>query len=105
MCVWCSATIRSEYKPNGQLRKLSETLKKHAQVLEFQKPSERELCTWIARHFRAEGKLISDKLASYLIFLTGGGMTQLEGEIKKFRPTRPARKSSAQILTRWSRPF
>lgn len=52
-------------------------------VLEFQKPSERELCTWIARHFRAEGKLISDKLASYLIFLTGGGMTQLSGEIKK----------------------
>ena len=79
--VFCYDTI--EYRPNGQLRKLSDTLKKHAQVLEFQKPSERELCTWIARHFRAEGKLISDKLASYLIFLTGGGMTQLSGEIKK----------------------
>ena len=79
--VFCYDTI--EYKPNGQLRKLSDTLKKHAQVVEFQKPSERELCTWIARHFRAEGKLISDKLASYLIFLTGGGMTQLSGEIKK----------------------
>ena len=79
--VFCYDTI--EYKPNGQMRKLSDTLKKHAQVVEFQKPSERELCTWIARHFRAEGKLISDKLASYLIFLTGGGMTQLSGEIKK----------------------
>ena len=65
------------------MRKLSDTIKKRAQVLEFQKPSERELATWIARHFRAEGKTISDKLAGYLIFLTGGGMTQLEGEIKK----------------------
>ncbi|MFQ8765518.1 MAG: DNA polymerase III subunit delta [Oscillospiraceae bacterium] len=72
-----------EYKPNGQMRKLSDTIKKRAQVVEFQKPSERELTTWIARHFRAEGKTISDKLAGYLIFLTGGGMTQLEGEIKK----------------------
>lgn len=65
------------------MRKLSDTIKKRAQVVEFQKPSERELTTWIARHFRAEGKTISDKLAGYLIFLTGGGMTQLEGEIKK----------------------
>lgn len=72
-----------EYRPNGQMRKLSDTIKKRAQVVEFQKPSERELTTWIARHFRAEGKTISDKLAGYLIFLTGGGMTQLEGEIKK----------------------
>ena len=71
------------YKPNGQMRKLSDTLKKHAQVLEFQKQSERDLCVWIARHFRAEGKTISDKLAGYLVFLTGGGMTQLAGEIKK----------------------
>ena len=73
----------TEFKPNGQMRKLSDTIKKRAQILEFQKPSERELCTWIARHFRAEGKTISDQLASYLIFLTGGGMTQLTGEIKK----------------------
>ena len=72
-----------EYRPNGQLRKLSDTLKKHAQVVSFQKPSERELGVWIARHFRAEGKTISDKLITYLIFLTGGGMTQLSGEIKK----------------------
>lgn len=73
----------TEFKPNGQMRKLSDTIKKRAQVLEFQKPSERELGAWIARHFRAEGKTISDQLASYLIFLTGGGMTQLTGEIKK----------------------
>ena len=32
-----------EYKPNGQMRKLSDTIKKRAQVVEFQKPSEREL--------------------------------------------------------------
>ena len=72
-----------EYKPNGQMRKLSDTIKKHAQVLEFQKQSERDLCVWIARHFRAEQKTISDKLCSYLIFLTGGGMTQMAGEIEK----------------------
>lgn len=34
--VFCYDTI--EYKPNGQMRKLSDTLKKHAQVVEFQKP-------------------------------------------------------------------
>ena len=28
-----------EYKPNGQMRKLSDTIKKRAQVVEFQKPS------------------------------------------------------------------
>ena len=72
-----------EYKPNGQMKKLSETLKKHAQVLRFEKQSERDLAVWIARHFRAAGKSISDKLCSYLIFLTGGGMTQLAGEIEK----------------------
>ena len=73
----------AEYKPNGQMRKLSETLKKRAQVLDFQKQSERDLCVWIARHFRAANKTISDKLCSYLVFLTGGGMTQLSGEIEK----------------------
>lgn len=71
------------YKPNGQMKKLSETLKKHAQVVEFQKQSERELCVWIARHFRAAGKTISEQLCSYLVFLTGGGMTQLAGEVEK----------------------
>lgn len=94
-----------EYKPNGQMRKLSDTIKKRAQVVEFQKPSERELATWIARHFRAEGKTISDKLAGYLIFLTGGGMTQLEGEIKKISSYASGEETSARTLTRWSRPF
>lgn len=72
-----------EYKPDGHMKKLCQTLKEHAQVVEFQKQSERELCVWIARHFRAAGKTISERLCSYLIFLTGGGMTQLAGEIEK----------------------
>ncbi len=71
------------YKPDSRIKKLAETMKKHAQVVEFQKQSERELCVWIARHFRAAGKTISEQLCSYLIFLTGGGMTQLAGEIEK----------------------
>ena len=82
-----------EFKSNGQMRKLADTIKKRAQVLEFPKQSERDLCVWIARHFRAAGKTISDKLASYLVFLTGGGMTQLAGEIEKIS----AYASSAEI--------
>ncbi len=71
------------YKPNGQMRKLSDVFKAHAQVLDFARQSESDLAAWVSRHFRAHGKQISDELCRYLIFLTDGMMTTLGTEIDK----------------------
>ena len=71
------------YKPDGRKKKLSDMMKRCARVTEFRKQSERELSAWICRHFKAEGKEISDGLCRYLIFLTDGLMTALGTEIKK----------------------
>ena len=83
---WCCVLFvydTVEFKLNGQMKKLTDTLKKHAQLVEFAKQSERDLITWILRHFKAHGLVVSDKLCQYLIFLTDGSMTALGGEIEK----------------------
>lgn len=72
-----------EYKPGPERSKLRDVLKKKAFVVEFQKQSEGELAKWIYRHFKAAGKDISDQLCRHMIFLTGGDMTALGGEIDK----------------------
>ena len=51
-----------EFKINGTMKKLAEAVRKNACVVEFKRQSERELAAWIARHFRAAGKDISDEL-------------------------------------------
>ena len=72
-----------DYKPNGTMRRLNEVFQQKAQQVEFGKQSERDLIAWIARHFRAHDKSVSDRLCQYLIFLTDGTMTTLAGEIEK----------------------
>ena len=72
-----------EFKINGTMKKLAEVLRKKACVVEFKRQSERELAAWIARHFRAAGKDITDELCRYLIFITDGMMTTLGPEIQK----------------------
>lgn len=72
-----------EFKINGTMKKLAEAVKKNACIVEFKRQSERELAAWIARHFRAAGKDISDELCRYLIFITDGMMTTLGPEIRK----------------------
>ncbi len=72
-----------EFKINGTMKKLAEAVRKNACVVEFKRQSERELAAWIARHFRAAGKDISDELCRYLIFITDGMMTTLGPEIQK----------------------
>lgn len=72
-----------EFKINGTMKKLADAVKKHACMVEFQRQSERELAAWVARHFRAAGKDISDELCRYLIFITDGMMTTLGPEIGK----------------------
>ena len=72
-----------EFKINGTMKKLAAAVKEHAQILSFGKQSERDLCSWITRHFRAHGKSVTDELCQYLIFRTDGLMTTLGGEIDK----------------------
>ena len=72
-----------EFKINGTMKKLAEVLRKKACIVEFKRQSERELAAWIARHFRAAGKDITDELCRYLIFITDGMVTTLGPEIQK----------------------
>lgn len=71
-----------DYKPDKRMKKLAEALSK-AELVSFNKPSERELSVWITRHFKSHEKLISPANCQYLIRLTGGDMTRLASEIEK----------------------
>ena len=46
-----------EFKINGTMKKLAAAIREHAQILTFGKQSERDLCAWITRHFRAHDKI------------------------------------------------
>ena len=72
-----------EFKTNGTMRKLNEVFQTKAQQVEFVKQSERDLIAWIARHFRAHEKAVSDQVCQYLMFITDGTMTTLASEIEK----------------------
>lgn len=71
-----------EYKVDGRQKKLAEALGRGLKV-EFLRQSQRELNSWIRRHFRACGKDIGDRQCEYLTFVTGGTMTALAAEIGK----------------------
>ena len=58
-------------------------MSKHGTVVEFAKQSQRDLIAWIQRHFMSHQKRISSELCVYLIEITGGTMTALQGEIRK----------------------
>jgi DNA polymerase-3 subunit delta len=72
-----------EWKPDKRLKKLWEAVSKHGIIVEFAKQSQRDLVAWIQRHFMSFGKRISSELCVYLIEITGGTMTALQGEITK----------------------
>lgn len=72
-----------EWKPDKRLKKLWEAVSKNGTIVEFAKQSQRDLVAWIGRHFMSHGKRISSELCVYLIDITGGTMTALQGEIKK----------------------
>lgn len=71
-----------EWKPDGRYKKLKAAVDKGLAV-EFAKQDQRELISWIGRHFSAQKKRISNDLCLYLIDITGGTMTALLGEIEK----------------------
>ena len=84
-----------EFKINGTMKKLAAAIREHAQILTFGKQSERDLCAWITRHFRAHDKMVTDELCQFLIFRTDGLMTTLAGEIDKI-----AAYQQGQAITR-----
>ena len=71
------------WKPDKRLKKLWQAIDANGTIVEFAKQGQRELTTWIGRHFLAQGKRISNELCAYLIDITGGTMTALGGEISK----------------------
>ena len=71
------------WSPDKRQQKLMAVIQEMATVVNFEKQEQRDLVAWIARHFAAEGKRISNYLCVYLIEITGGTMTALAGEISK----------------------
>jgi len=83
---YCTVVFTYEttaFKPDKRLKKLWDMVDKNGVFVEFQKQSQRDLVTWITRHFAADGKRIAPDLCTYLIDITGGTMTALSGEISK----------------------
>ena len=71
-----------EFKFDARQKKLKDVLDRGLSV-EFARQSQRELTSWIRRHFRTFGKEIGDKQCEYLTFITGGTMAALGAEISK----------------------
>lgn len=71
-----------EFKPDKRQKKLWEIVST-AEIVEFVKQSQRDLISWITRHFGAKGKYISQELCLYLLELTDGTMTSIKSEIEK----------------------
>ncbi len=83
---WCTVIFTYEtvaWKPDKRLKKFWEVIDTNAQIIEFAKQGQRELISWVSRHFLARQKRISNDLCAYLIDITGGTMTALAGEISK----------------------
>ncbi len=71
------------WKPDKRQKKLWEAIDKNAEIVEFGRQSQKDLIAWVTRHFAGHGKQISSELCAYLIDITGGTMTALQGEISK----------------------
>lgn len=71
-----------EFKPDKRLKKLWDAVSS-GEIVEFAKQDQRDLVSWITRHFAAKGKRIDPNLCIYLIEITDGTMTSLGGEIEK----------------------
>ena len=102
---WCTVVFTYEtvgWKPDKRLKKLWEPIAEHGQIVDFQKQNQRELISWVSRHFLARGKRISNDLCAYLIEITDGTMTSLSGEIHKIASYSGAdeiRKSDIDAVT------
>ena len=82
-CTLVFTYLTAAWKPDKRMKKLWETIENNGQVVEFARQEARDLVAWITRHFAARQKRISSQLCLYLIEITGGTMTALNGEIEK----------------------
>lgn len=71
-----------DFKIDKRKKALEEAFSR-ALIVEFTPPTERELVTWVGRHFKKNGKQITVSDAQFLILQTGGDMTNLLSEIEK----------------------
>ncbi len=102
---YCTVVFTYEttaFKPDKRLKKLWDAVNQHGELVEFAKQNQRDLITWITRHFAAAGKKIAPDLCAYLIDITDGTMTSLAGEISKisaYSGTDVIRKSDIDAVT------
>lgn len=82
-CTVIFTYLTVSWKPDKRLKKLWESVDENGLVVEFCRQDQRELIPWVSRHFAAQKKRISNELCAYLIDITGGTMTALNGEIEK----------------------
>ena len=82
-CTIVFTYVTTPWKPDKRLKKLYEAVDANVTVVEFEKQSQRDLISWISRHFAANKKTITPDLCAYLIDITDGTMTSLAGEISK----------------------
>ncbi len=83
---YCTVVFTYEtvaFKPDKRYKKLWSAVEERGMLVEFQKQNQRDLVSWITRHFAAAGKRITPELCVYLMDLTGGTMTALSSEIAK----------------------
>ena len=73
---------RTEYRPDGRMKKLSEAMKS-ARLVHFEKQTEAALSEWIIRRFAREEKKIERSDAAYLAGLKEYSMSALVPEIQK----------------------
>ena len=82
---YCTVVFTYEtvaFKPDKRYKKLWDAVGQ-GQTIVFEKQNQRDLITWIQRHFSAHKKQIEPNLCAYLIEITDGTMTALAGEIGK----------------------
>lgn len=63
--------------------KFQNLVKKTAEIVDFAPLEQGDMVDWIRRRFKELGKSIDDADSEYLLFLCGGLMTGLQGEIHK----------------------
>ena len=83
---WCTVVFTYEtvsWKPDKRQKKLWDAISNQGLIVEFPKQNQRDLISWVSRHFLNQGKRISNDLCAYLIEITDGTMTSLSGEIQK----------------------
>ncbi len=100
-CTVVFTFLTVPWKPDKRLKKLWEAVDKGS-IVDFARQNQRDLIAWVARHFAARRKRISNDLCAYLIDITGGTMTALGGEIDKicaYSGAEEIRKSDIDAVT------